>query len=307
QKQEQKSGFLSTIFKSASNLFGSESSTKDIAKDTSSKTIVNTEVPSKENPETQQVLSEEHPQTQQVPSEVDKESVMTKEEELQDILGKIYMTYGNDYIPADYINNEETQKNILKCFNEVVIEEVYENSKPKHITLNNILIELSEIQEENNDILHIELRYVDIYCPPLFKEDKYMHRLLLSYYNKRKNIPKKLNMRCFSLTDKDSGVFSFSELLGNIENLCLENTVVSIDALRGISEMKNLQVLELGEQTKILEDSTLELNLSNIQKIGMHDIDSTSAQKILQTLGPRDKDLEISIRDINFMESSVIN
>ncbi|KFG25486.1 uncharacterized protein NESG_02261, partial [Nematocida ausubeli] len=141
----------------------------------------------------------------------------------------------------------------------------------------------------------------------LFKEDKYMHRLLLGYYNRKNGSLDKLKIEGFSLTDKDSGVFSFSELLRNIKNLCLENTVVSIDALRAISEMKNLQVLELGKQTKILEDSTPELNLSNIQKIDMHDIDSTSAQKILQSLGPRDKYLELYIRSINFIPSSVIN
>ncbi|EHY65814.1 hypothetical protein NERG_01421 [Nematocida ausubeli] len=307
QKQKQKSGFFSTIFKPVSNLFSSESSTKDIAKDASPETIMDTEAPSKENPERQDMPSKENPKTQETPSKVDEESVMTKEEKLKHILEKIYKTYGNDYIPNDYISDEETQKNILKCFNEVIIEEVYENSKPKHMTLNNLLIELSKIQEESNDILHIDLSYVTFKCPPLFKEDKYMHRLLLGYYNKRKNIPKKLNMRYFSLTDKDSGVFSFSELLRNINNLCLENTVVSIDLLRAISEMKNLQVLELGKQTKILEDSTPELNLSNVQKLYMHDIDSTSAQKILQSLGPRDKYLELTIRSINFIPSSVIN
>ncbi|KAI5132034.1 uncharacterized protein NESG_02244 [Nematocida ausubeli] len=307
QKQEQKSGFFSTIFKPVSNLFGSESSTKDIAKDASPKTIMNTEIPSKENPKTQQIPSEENPETQKVPSKVDEKSVMTKEEELKDMFGKIYTTYDNDYIPNDYISDQETQKNILKCFNEVIIEEVYENSKPKHVTLNNLLIELSEIQEESNDILHIDLSYVTFKCPPLFKEDKYMHRLLLGYYNRKNGSLDKLKIEGFSLTDKDSGVFSFSELLRSINNLCLENTVVSIDLLRAISEMKNLQVLELGKQTKILEDSTPELNLSNIQKLYMHDIDSTSAQKILQSLGPRDKYLELYIRSINFIPSSIIN
>ncbi|KAI5147289.1 hypothetical protein NEAUS05_0602, partial [Nematocida ausubeli] len=202
---------------------------------------------------------------------------------------------------------EETQKNILSYFNEVVIEEFYKDRKHKYITLKDLLIELSKIQEESNDILPIGLSYVKICCPLLFKEDKYMHRLLLGYYNRKNGSLDKLKIEGFSLTDKDSGVFSFSELLCNINNLCLENTVVSIDLLRAISEMKNLQVLELEKQTKILEDSTPEPNLSNIQKIDMHDIDSTSAQKILQSLGPRDKDLELTIRSINFIPSSVIN
>ncbi|KAI5147810.1 hypothetical protein NEAUS05_1091 [Nematocida ausubeli] len=297
QKQEKKSWFFSTNFKSIFNFFRSGSSTKDIAKDASIETIMNTEAPSEENSE-----------TQQIPSEEDEESGMTEEEKLKNILGKIRTACGTVYnIPDDYISNEETQKNILSYFNEVVIEELYKDRKHKYITLKDLLIELSKIQEKSNDILPIGLRYVSFKYPSLFKEDKYMHRLLLGYYNRKNGSLDKLKIEGFSLTDKDFGISSFSELLRNIEDLCLLNTVVSIDLLRAISEMKNLQVLELGEQTKILEDSTPELNLSNIQKLYMHDIDSTSAQKILQLLGPRDKDLDLTITRINFIPSSVIN
>ncbi|KAI5162612.1 hypothetical protein NEAUS03_2020, partial [Nematocida ausubeli] len=183
----------------------------------------------------------------------------------------------------------------------------YSVIEKKEKNLMNFLIELSNTQKENNVISKKSLDFVIFKCPSLFKEDKYMHRLLLGYYNRRKNIPSRLKMEGFSLTDKNSEIFSFSELLGNIENLYLNNTVVSINALRAISEMKNLQVLYFRAQTKILEENTTELKWSNIQKIDMHAIESTSAQKILQSLGPRDKDLELIIRHVNFIPISVIN
>ncbi|KAI5159366.1 hypothetical protein NEAUS03_0238 [Nematocida ausubeli] len=296
-EEQKKSGFLNTILKPILNLFGSRSSTKDIAKDTSSETIMNTEV-----------SSEEYSQSQQVSSEVDEESVMTKEEKHKNIFGNINMAYDNDYnIPAEYINNEETQKSILKCSNEVVIVEVYENSDHKKITLMNFLIEVSEKEKKNNVISEEEITLMILKCPSLFKEDKYMHRLLLSYYSRRKNIPSRLKMEGFSLADKNSDIFPFSELLGNINNLTLSNTVVSTDVLRVISEVKNLQVLKFTGKIEIVEENKTELKWSNIQKIDIYSMDSTSAQKILQSLGPRDKDLELSISHINFIPSSVIN
>ncbi|KFG25485.1 uncharacterized protein NESG_02260, partial [Nematocida ausubeli] len=197
QKQEQKPEGSSTTVNPVSNLSGSESSTKVITKDASLETIMDTEVLSEENSETQQIPSEENPKKQDVPSEEDEESGMTEEEELKDMFGKICTTYGNDYIPDDYISNEETQKNILKCFNEVVIEEDYKDDKHNHITLKDLLIELSKIQEKSNDILPLGLRYVSFKCSPLFKEDKYMHRLLLGYYNRKNGSLDKLKIEGF--------------------------------------------------------------------------------------------------------------